>query len=36
MYESEDYLTSPQCDFKFDQPITTIKMRPYAFVIINE
>jgi hypothetical protein len=36
MYESEDYLTSPHCDFKFDQPITTIKMRPYAFVIINE
>jgi hypothetical protein len=36
MYESEDYLTSPYCDFKFDQPITTIKMRPYAFVIINE
>jgi hypothetical protein len=36
MYEPEDYMTSPYCDFKFDQPITTVKMRPFAFVVIRE
>jgi hypothetical protein len=36
MYEHEDYLKSPGCDFKFEQPITTIKIRPYGLVFINE
>ena len=36
MYEHDNYENSPYCDFKFEQPITTIKMRPYALVIINE
>jgi len=36
MYEHEDYEKSPYCDFKFEQPITTIKMRPFAFVVIVE
>jgi hypothetical protein len=36
MYESDKYLQSPYCDFKIGAGDTTIKIRPYGLVIINE
>lgn len=36
MYDHEVFEMSPFCDFQFEQPITTIKLRPFGLAIIKE
>jgi hypothetical protein len=36
MYDHDRYEGSPYCDFQFDGPITTFKIRPYGLVFVNE
>ncbi len=36
MYQHEAYTRSPWCDIQIEQPVTTIRIRPFGLVFINE
>ncbi|NJN26977.1 MAG: hypothetical protein HC819_13860 [Cyclobacteriaceae bacterium] len=36
MYHHEEFMASPFCTFKFEQPVSNIKIRPYGLVFISE